>query len=89
MNVLTTSEVPNQMRKANESTIRALLPTISVKLTGKEMPPELVDIIWKHAFAETFSREEAEKHRLELMKDRKIKLQSRHGFDTTYSLCEH
>ncbi|KAJ3767263.1 hypothetical protein FB446DRAFT_755463 [Lentinula raphanica] len=89
MNVLTTSEVPNQMRKANEPTIRALLPTISVKLTGKEMPPELVDIIWKHAFAETFSREEAEKHRLELMKDRKIKLQSRHGFDTTYSLCEH
>ncbi|KAJ3710145.1 hypothetical protein C8R42DRAFT_381127 [Lentinula raphanica] len=89
MNVLTTSEVPNQMRKANEPTIRALLPTISVKLTGKEMPPELVDIIWKHAFAETFSREEAEKHRLELMKDRKIKLQSRHGFDQTYSLCEH
>ncbi|KAJ3755634.1 hypothetical protein EV360DRAFT_85726 [Lentinula raphanica] len=89
MNVLTTSEVPNQMRKTNEPTIRALLPSISMALTGKELPPELVEIIRQYAFAGTFSREEAEQYRLELMSDRKIKTQRRYGFGQTYSLCEH
>ncbi|KAJ3969664.1 hypothetical protein EV361DRAFT_963930 [Lentinula raphanica] len=89
MNVLTTSEVPNQMRKANEPTIRALLRTISTKLTGKELPPELVAIMWKYAFSGTISRGEAEEYRLELMSDRKIKPQTRYGFGPSYSLCEH
>ncbi|KAJ3710148.1 hypothetical protein C8R42DRAFT_691526 [Lentinula raphanica] len=89
MNVLTTSEVPNQRRKTNEPTIRALLPSISMARTGKELPPELVEIIRQYAFAGTFSREEAEQYRLELMSDRKIKTQRRYGFGQTYSLCEH
>ncbi|KAJ3984363.1 hypothetical protein F5890DRAFT_49768 [Lentinula detonsa] len=86
MNVLTTSEVPNQMQKTNGPTIRALIPTISAKLTGREFPPELVEIIWKYASAGTLTREEAEGYRLELMSDRKIKMKSRFGYERTYSL---
>ncbi|KAJ3725634.1 hypothetical protein DFJ43DRAFT_1088486 [Lentinula guzmanii] len=89
MNVLTTSEVPIQMRKTNEPTMRALIPKISAKLTGQELPVELVEIIWMYASTGTMTREEAEEHRLALMTDRKIKLMLRYGYEQTYSLCEH
>ncbi|KAE9395191.1 hypothetical protein BT96DRAFT_159582 [Gymnopus androsaceus JB14] len=88
MNVLTTAQVPMQMRKCNQATLLKLLPWISAKITGgTPLPPELVTIIWEYASAGTMTREEAEGHRLRLMEDRKVG--SRAGQWNTYSLCEH
>ncbi|KAE9388784.1 hypothetical protein BT96DRAFT_1003878 [Gymnopus androsaceus JB14] len=89
MNVLTTSQIPMQIRKCNEPTFLALLPLISAQLTkGTPLPPELVAIIWEYVSAGTMTREEAEEHRLKLMADRKV-APSRPGHWDTYSLCEH
>lgn len=91
MKVLTTSEVPIQMRKCNEATLLTLLPLVSAKLTGTPLPPELVAVIWEYVSIGTMSRENAEKHRLALMEDRKIKSEDIgwNSFQNTYSLCEH
>ncbi|KIK68298.1 hypothetical protein GYMLUDRAFT_35681 [Collybiopsis luxurians FD-317 M1] len=88
MNVLTTSQIPMQMRKINEPTLQALLPKISARLTGTALPPELIAIIWRYVSEGTLSREEAEKSRLALMNDRRVKGRRAYREDT-YSLCEH
>ncbi|KAF9062786.1 hypothetical protein BDP27DRAFT_1406090 [Rhodocollybia butyracea] len=68
MNVLTTSEVPMQMRKCNKPTMFTLISKISTRLTGgTALPPELLDIIWRYISEGTLTREEAEMHRLMLM----------------------
>lgn len=72
MNVLTTSEVPMQIRKINEPTLKMLLPWISNNLIGTELPPELVEVIWEYLSEGTMPRAEVEKHRLSLMDDRKV-----------------
>ncbi|KAE9388782.1 hypothetical protein BT96DRAFT_1025294 [Gymnopus androsaceus JB14] len=90
MNVLTTSQIPMQIRKCNEPTFLALLPLISAQLTkGTPLPPELVAIIWEYVSAGTMTREEAEGHRLKLMNDRKVDPRHSGDWDGTYSLCEH
>ncbi|KAJ4468827.1 hypothetical protein J3R30DRAFT_3739498 [Lentinula aciculospora] len=89
MNVLTTSEVPMQTQKTNEPTMRALITMVSERLTGQILPPELVQIICEYVFEGTFTREEAEKYRLKLMNDRKVRMKRDFGHDRTYSLCEH
>ncbi|KAF9060538.1 hypothetical protein BDP27DRAFT_1370453 [Rhodocollybia butyracea] len=86
MNVLTTSEVPMQMRRCNEPTMFALISAISADLTGRALPPELLNIIWGYASEGTLSREEAEMHRLRLMKDRRVSHRTAKDY---YSLCEH
>ncbi|KAF9064498.1 hypothetical protein BDP27DRAFT_1333464 [Rhodocollybia butyracea] len=75
INVLTTSEIPMQMRKCNEPTMRALISVIS-----------LIDIIWKYVSEGTLSREDAEMYRLTLMRDRKVSTTIE---ENNYSLCEH
>ncbi|KAF9066699.1 hypothetical protein BDP27DRAFT_1330170 [Rhodocollybia butyracea] len=73
MNVLTTSEVPMQMRRCNKPTMFALISAISARLAGgTALPSELLDIIWRYASEGTMTREEAEMHRLRLMNDRKV-----------------
>ncbi|KAF5384697.1 hypothetical protein D9757_006244 [Collybiopsis confluens] len=89
MKVLTTSEVPMQMRKTNEPTLLALLPKISEKLTGTALPAELVVLIWKFVAEGAIGREEAEKNRLALIVDRRVKSSRRQIGNDTYSLCEH
>ncbi|KAJ4464528.1 hypothetical protein C8J55DRAFT_529967 [Lentinula edodes] len=89
MNVLTTSEIPMQERKTNDPTIRAFLRTVSFKLTGQEIPPELIEIICNYALQGTLTREDAERHRLALMSERKVQVKGRYGRENTYSLCEH
>ncbi|KAJ3848017.1 hypothetical protein EV368DRAFT_68627 [Lentinula lateritia] len=79
MNVLTTSEIPMQERKTNDPTIRAFLRTISLKLTGQEIPPELIEIIFDYALEGTLKREDAERHRLALMSERKVQVKGRYG----------
>lgn len=59
-----------QMRKCNFPTLLKL--KICTRLIGVPIPPELVEIIWEYSSAGTISRGEAERHRLALMKDRKI-----------------
>ncbi|KAF9066716.1 hypothetical protein BDP27DRAFT_1423620 [Rhodocollybia butyracea] len=86
MNVLTTSEVPMQMRRCNEPTMFSLISMISARLTGRALPPELLDIIWSYTSEGTLTREEAEMHRLRLMNDRKVSHRTPRDY---YSLCEH
>ncbi|KAJ7454732.1 hypothetical protein FB451DRAFT_1373392 [Mycena latifolia] len=85
--VLTSSDIPSQVRMTNIRTLRFLLPFICRHLTDQNLPPELVQRILDSAYW-GFSREEAERHRRNLMKDRVILTDaatSRGGF----SLCEH
>jgi hypothetical protein len=72
MTVLTTSEIPIQMRKCNHPTMLVLLPWISEKLIGQALPLELAEVIWQYASEGTMTREDAERYRLELMNDRKV-----------------
>ncbi|KAJ6594273.1 hypothetical protein B0H19DRAFT_1246959 [Mycena capillaripes] len=84
--VLTTADVPSQVRMTNIRTLRFLLPFICQRITGKNLPAELVQLIldrenWG------FSREEAERHRQSLMKDRVVDADAVVG--DSYTLCEH
>ena len=82
MSVLTTSDIPCQKRSINRATLHYLLPFIAKRLgkqldgkqSGKEFPPELVDLVWEFYDAEEkkLSRAEAEQHRRHLMEDRKM-----------------
>ncbi|KAJ6588743.1 hypothetical protein B0H19DRAFT_1057870 [Mycena capillaripes] len=84
--VLTSCDIPSQARMANFRTLRFVLPFICLRLTGKNLPPELV----QHILQSTdwgFSREEAERHRRRLMKDRVVATEASLGGD--FSLCEH
>ncbi|KAH7869156.1 uncharacterized protein C8R40DRAFT_1131513 [Lentinula edodes] len=89
MNVLTTSEIPMQERKTNDPTIRAFLRIVSLKLTGQEISPELIEIICDYVLEGTLTREEAEGHRLTLMSERKVNAKGGYARRNTYSLCEH
>ncbi|KAJ6560157.1 hypothetical protein B0H19DRAFT_109647 [Mycena capillaripes] len=82
--VLTTADVSLQMRGTNFRTLRVLLPFICEQLTGRRLPAELVQCVLD-AGNWGFSREEAERHRRRLMKDRVVPDQYFSGF----SLCEH
>ncbi|KAJ7872308.1 hypothetical protein B0H14DRAFT_3438991 [Mycena olivaceomarginata] len=85
--VLTTADVPLQMRGTNFRTLRVLLPFVCEQLTGQRLPPELVEWILDVGYW-GFSREEAERHRRCLMKDRVVPGSLSHG-PRGYSLCEH
>ncbi|KAF5392719.1 hypothetical protein D9757_000817 [Collybiopsis confluens] len=90
MKVLTTSEVPMQMRKTNERTLLALLPTICETLTGTALPVELVVLIWNIMREGTMMRAEAETNRLTLIEDRRVTDPTRRNLgNDAYSLCEH
>lgn len=71
MKVLTTMDVPTQERGTNFRTLHFLLPFICKHLTNKSFPPELVDSVIG-SVDQGMTREMAEKHRRELMKDRKV-----------------
>ncbi|KAF9496453.1 hypothetical protein BDN71DRAFT_1446160 [Pleurotus eryngii] len=73
MHVLSTTDVPDQRRQTNIPTLRVLLPIICERLTGKHLPPELVEFIVS-ADLGGITREMAEKHRLEFMEDRRVKV---------------
>lgn len=73
MHVLSTADVPDQRRRTNIPTLRVLLPIICERLTGKHLPPELVEYIVS-ADLGGITREMAEKHRLEFMEDRRVKV---------------
>jgi len=111
MSVLTTSDISCQKRSINRATLHYLLPFIAKRLgkqsvgkqSGKEFPPELVDLVWEFYDAEEkkLSRAEAEQHRRHLMEDRKMnttKVSIRFTVDLIgnclqesvngYSLCE-
>ncbi|KAJ7284557.1 hypothetical protein C8J57DRAFT_1708995 [Mycena rebaudengoi] len=85
--VLTTSDIPYQVRTTNFRTLRILLPFVCQNLIGQNLPAELVQRILE--FGDWgFTREEAEQYRRSLMKDRVMstdKTDSRRHF----SLCEH
>ncbi|KAJ7577457.1 hypothetical protein C8J56DRAFT_1031469 [Mycena floridula] len=83
--VFTTSEIASQKRATNIPTLHFLLPIACQRLTGKNLPRELAEIIV--GFGDLgFSRAEAEQYRREVMADRTgDKLNSVGGF----SLCEH
>jgi hypothetical protein len=85
--VLTTADVPLQMRGTNFRTLRVLLPFVCEQLTGQRLPSELVQWILDVGYW-GFSREEAERHRRCLMKDRVVPGSLSHG-SRGYSLCEH
>lgn len=68
-----------QERKTNDPTISAFLRTVSLKLTGQEIPPELIEIICNYALQGTLTREDAERHRLALMSERKVQVKGRYG----------
>ncbi|THV00184.1 hypothetical protein K435DRAFT_776725 [Dendrothele bispora CBS 962.96] len=102
INVLTTSDVPNQKRSINRATLHILLPFIASEVGkrldrrdgakgthGKEFPPELVDLVWDYydAVEKKLTRAEAEEHRRKLMEDRKMDRKINGAWD--YSLCEH
>ncbi|KAJ7577465.1 hypothetical protein C8J56DRAFT_970875, partial [Mycena floridula] len=83
--VFTTSEIASQKRATNVPTLHFLLSIVCQRLTGKNLPRELAEIIV--GFGDLgFSRAEAEQYRREVMADRSgDKLNSVGGF----SLCEH
>ncbi|KAF9066708.1 hypothetical protein BDP27DRAFT_993340 [Rhodocollybia butyracea] len=84
--LLTTTEVPMQMRSCNEPTMFALISAISFRSTGgTALPPELLAIIWEYAYEGTLTREEAEMHRLNFMNDRKV---LNRGVKDSYTLCD-
>ncbi|KAJ7665929.1 hypothetical protein DFH06DRAFT_262963 [Mycena polygramma] len=84
--VLTAADVPLQMRGTNLRTPRVLLPIVCERLTGQRLPPELVQHILEVGYW-GFSREEAERHRRLLMRDRVVR-ETYRDLDG-YSLCEH
>ncbi|KAJ7352391.1 hypothetical protein DFH08DRAFT_805641 [Mycena albidolilacea] len=84
--VLTTFDVPFQARMSNFRTLQFILPFICRRLTGQNLPPELVQHILQSAHW-GFSREEAERHCRNLMKDRVIATEESSRND--FSLCEH
>lgn len=89
MHVLSTADVPDQRRRTNIPTLRVLLPIICERLTGKHLPPELVEFIVS-ADLGGITREMAEKHRLEFMEDRRVKVTKEDEiFEADYTLCEH
>lgn len=71
MNVLTTSEVVNQQNWCNEPTLQVILPNICEQITGKPLPAELVQIIWREIEEGRVTRKLAEEYRRRVMKDRK------------------
>ncbi|KAL0961437.1 hypothetical protein HGRIS_006382 [Hohenbuehelia grisea] len=87
--VLTTSDVPRQLRGTNIPSLHVLLPWVSEQLIGKRLPPELVE----HIVESTdlgLTREVAERHRRAFMADRKIKVSEENKmWESEYSLCEH
>ena len=83
--VLTTSDVPSQRR---EPILYSVLPRVCRKLTGKNLPAELVAHIIDLGDL-GLSREMAEIHRRLLMKDRKVIPTTPDSGDGLYSLCEH
>ncbi|KAF4583602.1 hypothetical protein EYR38_002357 [Pleurotus pulmonarius] len=89
MHVLSTADVPDQRRRTNIPTLRVLLPIVCKLLTGKHLPPELVEFIVSADLGGT-TREMAEKHRLEFMEDRRVKASNEDEiFEADYTLCEH
>jgi len=69
LSVLTTADVPFQKR--GDSTLHVLLPKACFRLTGKNLPAELVNhIIVSDNLG--LSRELAEHHRRQLMQERKV-----------------
>ncbi|KAL0960958.1 hypothetical protein HGRIS_005958 [Hohenbuehelia grisea] len=91
MKGLSSAEVPIQERGCNEATLRFLLPAITSRLIGKRIPPELVSSIIAYAHDRTMSREDAERHRANLMEDRRLKTGGypRSVWEMDFSLCEH
>ncbi|KAF7334430.1 Heat shock 70 kDa protein 12B [Mycena venus] len=84
--VVTAADVPLQIRGTNFRTLRVLLPFVCQQLTGKRLPPELVQYVLDVGYW-GFSREEAERHRRLLMQDRVVRDTRRDHWG--YSLCEH
>lgn len=68
-----------QERKTNVPTTRAFLRIVSLKLTGQEISPELIEIICDYVLEGTLTREEAEWHRLTLMSERKVNAKGRYA----------
>ncbi|KAL0950704.1 hypothetical protein HGRIS_007481 [Hohenbuehelia grisea] len=91
MKGLTTSEVPLQERGCNATTLYFLLPAVTSRLIGKRLPPELVASIVSYVHGGTMSREDAERHRANLMEDRRLKLGDypESVWEMEFSLCEH
>ncbi|KAL0961447.1 hypothetical protein HGRIS_006392 [Hohenbuehelia grisea] len=87
--VLTTSDIPPQQRATNLPTLHVLLPWVCQQITGKRLPPNLVDLI-SSSGALGLTREMAEYHRHAFMEDRKIKVSDENEmWESQYSLCEH
>ncbi|KAL0961438.1 hypothetical protein HGRIS_006383 [Hohenbuehelia grisea] len=87
--VLTTSDVPRQLRGTNVPSLFALLPWVSERLIGKRLPLEIVSHITKSTDL-GLTREAAERHRRAFMEDRKIKVSEENKlWESAYSLCEH
>ncbi|KAL0961441.1 hypothetical protein HGRIS_006386 [Hohenbuehelia grisea] len=87
--VLTTSDIPPQYCGTNVPTLHAILPRICQQITGKVLPPELVDLIINSRDL-GLTREMAERHRRAFMEDRKIKVSEENEmWESEYSLCEH
>jgi hypothetical protein len=84
--VLTSLDIPSQVRMTNIRTLRFLLPFICRRITGQNLPTELVQRILDSEYW-GFSREEAECHRQSLMKDRVMDSNAISGGG--FSLCEH
>ncbi|KAJ7680683.1 hypothetical protein DFH06DRAFT_1315428 [Mycena polygramma] len=87
--VLTTSDVPFQVRMTNIRTLRFLVAFICRHITGQILPAELVQLILDSEYW-GISREDAERHRRSLMKDRVINAETKRWESMTgFSLCEH
>ncbi|KAJ7680682.1 hypothetical protein DFH06DRAFT_1464841 [Mycena polygramma] len=87
--VLTTSDVPSQIRMTNIRTLRFLLGLICRRITGQILPAELVQRILDSEYW-GMSREDAERHRQSLMKDRVIDPKPKQAWRSIgFSLCEH
>ncbi|KAJ7284568.1 hypothetical protein C8J57DRAFT_1497468 [Mycena rebaudengoi] len=85
--VLTTSDIPYQVRTTNFRTLRILLPFVCQNLIGQNLPAELVQRILD--FGDWgFTREEAEQYRRGLMKDRVMSADETDS-RCRFSLCEH
>ncbi|KAF7357695.1 BZ3500-MvSof-1268-A1-R1-Chr11-1g03198 protein [Mycena venus] len=84
--VLTSSDLPSQQRMTNIRTLRFLLPFICQRVTGQNLPAELVQRILEFGYW-GFTREDAERHRRSLMKDRVADVEETEG--SRFSLCEH
>ncbi|KAG6542148.1 hypothetical protein Mapa_016450 [Marchantia paleacea] len=87
--IVSTKHVPEQQWERIMPKQLELMSLVANRLTGKRIPPAIINEIVSRA-KRGMTMEEARRHRLELMKERKYKVDhDNQEWEREYTLCEH